>query len=631
MLLVDREDEIGAFTADAQAAIASGAPLLRVFTGPEGVGKTTLGVQACYEVADQYPDAHLYYDLRGSDAEASAEEVAGSFLRQLGYTGDEIPERADDRFAELRSRLAGRKVLMLLDDVARADQVERLLFDSPTAAVVITTRRPLTALRRRGFTPVEVRPFRDEHAKQLITLIAGERLGEIEPDVLRGVREVCEGLPLALSIAAANLSEPDAPADYLVALLRTKPHEALELEGDRPVLRVFETTYQELEPDEARAYELLSLLPGPHFGTGVAAEVLGVSEADAVRLLREMARRYVLERHGEGRYRFHSLVRAHAQDRARATFSPMEIASTAHRARWWYCRRQVALDKTLSHRPIPLGAQQHYQAIDPAYASADERRAWAEAEVEWPNMIAAMAADGDHPQDELTAVFPLALWSFGYQTRQCTELIDAYQRALERGPEAGEAWQLHRDLAGLHERCGEPDAADRYVALALQTGYEPGFASVYEWHGLAREARGDRAGALESLRQSADAVPLMGDPVHEQRARALLAMHVGRNSGALGEHEQAAAALHVAHEYFAERDEPINLARTGLDLGRELAGLDRRGEAIALLESAFATFRERSMRDKAIEAAEELARIADIEGRPDDAKAWRAVADELRG
>jgi tetratricopeptide (TPR) repeat protein len=632
---VNRKQELADFRSAERVANAGGTPLLTAFTGLEGVGKTTLARMACQEVKDHYPDAQLYYEFLGSepDAELTAVDAATFFLSSLGVSGEEMPARDGERITMLRSLLSGRKALIFLDDVTREDQVLPFLFDSPASAVVVTSRRPMSGLRRAGFTLAEVRPFGDDDARELFGALAGERLAGIESTVVKGLRTVCEGLPVALSVVAMRLSEAEEePEDYLAELSGDRLLDALELDGDRPVLRIFELTYQELGADEARAYALLSVLPGPHFGTGVAAEVLGMSEVDTQRLLRGLTRRYVLERIGNGRFRFHSLIRAHARDRARAAFSPTDIASTVNAARWWYWRRQVALDKALSSRPFPIGAQTYYESIDPAFTGTDvDGQAWAEVEREWPNLLAAMKEGGAQPDDELTPIFPLALWFFAYQTRRCTELIDAYHRALERETDPARVWQLNRDLAGLYERCGEPDAADKCIDRAALAGYEPGTESLYTWYGLAKEARGDLPGALAAFERAQDAVRLMGDPVQEARATALLHMHVGRVRYAAGEYEPAAAFLTGAREYFHERNEPVNRARAELDLGRSLAGSGRRTEAIPLLESAFETFRSHSMRDKAAEAADELTWIADVDGRADEVESWRESARDLRG
>lgn len=631
---VNRKEELADFRAAAQVANAGSTPLLRVFTGQEGVGKTTLAVMACHEVKDRYPDAQLYYEFHGSEPgiEVTAGEAATSFLRSFGVTGEKVPARERERFTMLRSLLAGKKALILLDDATREDQVLPFLFDSPTSVVAVTSRRPLRGLRQRGFVPVGVQHFSDDHARELISVIAGAQ-PKIESAVVRGLCAVCEGLPVALSIAATRLGDADeAPEDYLAELLGGRPLEALEVDGDRPVLRIFEMMYEELDADQARAYALLSVLPGPHFGSGVAAEVLGMSEMDTVRLLRELARRYVLQRAGSGRFRFHSLVREHARDRARAAFSPAEIGSVVNAARWWYWRRQVALDKNLSARPVPIGAQGYYGSIAPAFTGADaDGQAWAEVAVEWPNLLAALQDSGGRPDDALLSIFPLALWFFAYQTRRCNELIDAYRRALEEKPDAAQAWQLYRDLAGLYERSGDPDAADACIAGAFQAGYEPGTESLYSWHGLIKEERGDLTGALESFERALDAAPLIGDPKQEQRARALLHMHIGRVRCAAGEYEPAQAGLADAAEYFAKHGEQVNRARAELDLGQSLARTGGPAEAVPLLQAAFETFRERSMPGEAAKAADGLAWIADVDGRPDEAGSWREAARELRG
>jgi len=172
----------------------------------------------------------------------------------------------------------------------------------------------------------------------------------------------------------------------------------------------------------------------------------------------------------------------------------------------------------------------------------------------------------------VAALFPLPMWSYGYTTRRYPELLDAYRRAVPFARDERARWQLHRDLAAIHEGLGEFDLAADEVALAASVHYPAGRESLHTWHGLGLEGRDDLTGALGAFHAAWDAVALMANPVQEERARALLNMHIGRVLYQLGDKEQAHQPLAAAHTYFAARPtERANEARAGMWLGRVLA------------------------------------------------------------
>lgn len=630
-VFVNRAKEMADFLAWRWDAASGDTPLLVAVTGREGIGKTTFAVMASHGVAEHYPHAQLYYEVRGSDPQTRvrADQIAGYFLGQLGVARTEVPKRADERIGMLRSKLAGKPALILLDDVDDVEQVTPLLFESPMAAVVVTSRRRLDGLRRQGFQPLRLGGFEGNDAAELVGRIAGEEIGEIAPDVVRQLCVVCEGLPLALSIAAVRLSDPDESAEiYIEELLRGQPLTVLEVDGQRPVTRVFDAMYDDLDEQEARAYVLLSVIPSAHFGLGVAAATLDLDETDAARLLRRLIRKYVLDSFGDNRFRFHNLIHQHASDRAVAALSADDIEQAVTRAVQWYWRREVALDKSVSGRPVPPPALAHYQAILPAFTGEGAvNRAFAEFDLEWPNLVAAAQAARELPPNEVAGLFPLAMWFFGYTTARYPELLDAYQKALALPGDDTLRWQQYRDLAALHEGVGELDLADDYVARASSVHYPAGIASLHEWHGLNREGRGDLTGALEEFTKSWDAVPLMRAD-EQERARALLLMHSGRVLCKLNDLDQAHSALSEAYRYFAERPvERANQARAATWLGRTMV---RRGGAPALLEQALAALRELGMTRDAVEVADELAELAEADGRTADAESYQRLAGELR-
>lgn len=591
---VDRGPERAEFRRRNEEARSAGQPHLILFTGPQGVGKTVLATEVCHEVAEHY-EVVLFCDTQGSagtKGRLEAPEIALHLLEDLGVAGEAMPAKDERRIAALRARLAGRKVLLYLDDVATADQVVPLLFASPQLAVVVTSRSSFDKLRMNGFTTSVVKTFGPEAAAELVVKRTGTMVGARE---IEAVNRICEGLPLALSVAATRLSDTGStPAEYVAELSAGNPLYALELDDEHPVLKIFDLAYAELADDERFAFKALSLLPGVDFGTAIAAAVLGRAAPHTKRLLERLTKGSLIERTGPGRYRYHSLLREFAKDKALSEFDQPDFAGIATKAVEWNWRLAVSLDKTLSNRPAPIQAESHYAGVE-----AFEGDAWAEYTREWPNIVAAAKEARALPSGEIGAIFPFSLWYFGYQTKRHDDVIDAYHEILGRWTEPRDRWQVLRDLTGLHEAAEDFDQTDAYVEQALEVDYPPGRQSIYDWYALAKEARGDHGSALELFGKSREAVASM-EFSRQPRARALLDMHTGRVLFKLGRFEDAREPAAAAWEFFRAADgEEANKAFSGGRLGMILRELSE--DAEELLLPALALFERLGMAKQAEE------------------------------
>ncbi|MFE6615201.1 NB-ARC domain-containing protein [Amycolatopsis sp. NPDC057786] len=591
---VDRGPERAEFRQRNEEARSAGQPHLILFTGPQGVGKTVLATEACHEIAEHY-EIVLFCDALGSqgpNGRLEASQIALRLLEALHVARDDIPAQDDLRILALRNRLAGRKVLLYLDDVATADQVLPLLFGSPQLAVVVTSRSSFDKLRMNGFTTSTVTTFGPEAAAELVVKRTGTVVGARE---IEAVNRICEGLPLALSVAATRLSDTGStPAEYVAELSAGNPLFALQIDDEHPVLKIFDLAYTELTEEERFAFKALSLLPGVDFGTAIAAAVLGLVAPHTKRLLERLAKGNLIERTGPGRYRYHSLLREFAKDKALSEFDESDFVGVATKAVQWNWRLAVSLDKALSNRPAPLQAESHYAEIE-----AFEGDAWAEFTKEWPNIVAAAKEARALPTEEIGAIFPFSLWYFGYQTKRHDDVIDAYQEILGRWTAPPDRWQVLRDLTGLHEAAEEFDRTDAYVKEALVLDYPQGRQSTYDWYALAQEGRGDHEFALELFGKSREAVASM-EVSRQPRALALLDMHTGRVLFKLGRFEDARGPAAAAWEFFrAAEGEEANKAFSGGRLGMILRELGE--DAEELLVHALALFERLGMAKQAEE------------------------------
>ncbi|WP_370942423.1 BTAD domain-containing putative transcriptional regulator [Amycolatopsis sp. cg5] len=297
---------------------------IAVLAGPPGAGKTALAVHFAHELRSEFPDGQLYVDLRGFSANPplSATDALASFLRALGVAADEIPHDVNEQGALLRSRLSGRKVFMVLDNAASADQVRPLLPAEAGCAVVVTSRNNLHGLSAlNGARLFGVEMVTVSEAKTILANVIGAERVASEPDAANEFVAACGLLPLGLRIASTNLATSTSRtiADYLRKLLPGKKLDALEIDGDgqAAVRAAFDLSYSALKPSPSRFFRRLSLIPGQEFDVLAAAAVNSVDHDDAERLLGQLAASNLIGRRAPDRFTFHDLIREFATERAR--------------------------------------------------------------------------------------------------------------------------------------------------------------------------------------------------------------------------------------------------------------------------------------------------------------------------
>lgn len=306
-----------------------------VVSGPAGVGKTALAVYAANRLAAEHPDGQLFANMRGATQPARAATVLERFLRALGVPQSGIPDELDDRAELFRDRLASRRVLIVLDDVASLAQVQPLLPASNGSAIIITSRRRITALP--GATLIGLSPFRPSNALALLRSVVGEQRTSAEPKAAAELVHLCGFLPLAVRIAGARLA---ARPDWSVAEMVDRIHEVGQLDelnhdglAVRATLRL---SYEALTPLARMLLRRLSLLAPTDFGAWVCSALLGVSPRAGQDVLGELVETHLVELHvashpASTRYRLHDLVRLVARECADAEDEPIERAEAVRR------------------------------------------------------------------------------------------------------------------------------------------------------------------------------------------------------------------------------------------------------------------------------------------------------------
>jgi tetratricopeptide (TPR) repeat protein/transcriptional regulator with XRE-family HTH domain len=303
------------------------AVVVSAVAGKAGVGKSALAVQVAHQLAGEFPDGQLYASLRGAGGGGGAPldpgEVLGWFLHALGVDGGAIPAGVEERAALYRSRLAGRRMLVVLDDAAGETQVRPLLPGGPRSAVLITSRTRLAALEGARLLHLDV--LSPEQAVELLAQVAGPDRVAKEPDAATAIVEACGHLPLALRIAGARLAaRPHWPLGRLAGRLAKERDRLDELAyGDLEVRASLSLSYQGLDEVHRRLFRRLGLLDAPELPGWVAGALLDRPAAQAEPLMEELIDAQLVDvagwdPAGRPRYRLHDLLHAYARERAHA-------------------------------------------------------------------------------------------------------------------------------------------------------------------------------------------------------------------------------------------------------------------------------------------------------------------------
>jgi tetratricopeptide (TPR) repeat protein/transcriptional regulator with XRE-family HTH domain len=379
-----------------------------VISGSGGVGKTTLAVHWAHRIADRFPDGQLYVNLEGfgpGDAARAPEDVLADFLVALGVARDAVPGAAASRVALYRSRLAGRRVLVLLDNARDADQVRPLLPGSGCALAIVTSRDRLTSLVAvEGATPVVLDVLSEADGAELLTRRLGAgRLAE-EPAAVGDILARCDRLPLALAVVAARAAV--APEMSLADMADELSHPAAALDaltaGDAgaDVRSVFSWSYRSLAGPARTVFHALGLHPGRDVDLSAVASMARMPLAETRRALAELTRLYLVTQRADRRYGMHDLLRAYAAETAHLSLTADQARGAMDRLLDFYQYAVIVhFGEFFFGRVEPALAPEHTPAIEvPAGVTAES---WAEAER--ANLVA-------------TVVYAAANGHFGYAT-----------------------------------------------------------------------------------------------------------------------------------------------------------------------------------------------------------------------
>jgi methionine synthase II (cobalamin-independent) len=373
-------------------------PAVAVISGRGGVGKSTLALHVAHLMARAFPDGQLYADLHFAEADPAL--ILGRFLQVLGVDGNALPTGLEQRAEWYRGLLAGRRMLVVLDNAGSAAQVRPLIPGAPTCAVLVTSRSSLADLA--GVQRLELDVPDAEDSVRLLAGVAGARRVGAEPAQAREISRLCGNLPLALRIVGARLAcRPHWSLATLAGRLAGERSRLDQLAlGDLDVRGCLALSYRALEPAGARALRLLALLDTPSFGAWVAAPLLGLGLDEAQDLVDTLADARLIDVSGPGpdgqlRYRFHHLVRLFGRERTEAE-DPVE-ARTAALARalgGWLALAELASRRLPDRERAPVSGTAARWVFPPRMAGLVWANPAAWFEAERLDLVAAVAQAG---------------------------------------------------------------------------------------------------------------------------------------------------------------------------------------------------------------------------------------------
>ncbi|WP_344480252.1 BTAD domain-containing putative transcriptional regulator [Glycomyces endophyticus] len=593
-------------------------------SGPAGVGKTALALQAARLLRDGFPDGQLYADLRGVAGDAIAPlEILGRFLRALGVPGRRVGADEAEAAALLRSELAGRRVLMVLDNARDAAQVAPLLPGTGECAVLVTGRRRFPELVGAVAVDVPVLPAAD--ALDLLAATAGPQRILADPTAARRLAEACGLLPLALRIAGARLAtRPAWSAADLVARLRHADRRLSELRaGELGVLASFRIGYRDLGAEAQRAFRWCVMHPGDEFGAAAAAVLLDVEPAAADRVLGELLDANMLLQFTADRFRYHDLLGLYASGLL-AEEGPEERDAARSDLHAWLLHCATAAMEWVYPQLVRLAACDDREAV---FDSAEAALAWLDEEA--PALVALVEQCADTAERRCSWRLSDQLRGYFFIRRQ----VDRWLRCADAGLRAAVAGGDGAAQAAMHLNRGQAlwaagrhgDALDAYACgarLADAAGWREAAAYARHSTGLVLAEQGRLAEAEASFRAALELSA--HDASGHVRAATLnglgaMCADQGRLADAA---EHFAAALEVNRA--AGRDASVHANLT--NLGMALRQIGREAAAEAHLREALEGYRSVGNLHGELSVLDELSQLH--AGRGDAAA---AVADAKQG
>jgi DNA-binding SARP family transcriptional activator/tetratricopeptide (TPR) repeat protein len=581
-----------------------GGPVIAAISGAPGVGKTALSLHWAHQVQQRFPDGQLYVNLRGFDASPApvtpAEAISG-FLESMGVAASEVSPRLDARSALYRSLLAGRRLLVVLDNARDEAQVRPLLPGSASCLVLVTSRSELTGLvAAEGACPVRLDVLTELEARQLLADRIGAGRVAAEAAAVAELITQCASLPLALAIAAARAAtRPGLPLAALADELRDVRGrlDGLSVGDEATSLKaVFSWSCRLLSEPAERMFRLLGAHSGPDISAAAAASLAAVSTRSSHTVLAELVRASLVQEQAPGRFTLHDLVRAYAAGLG----DQAESRAAIRRALDYYLRvTDAAVDLVYpaagqDTAPAPgqdtaPAAGQHTPAE--RFADPDQALDWLQAEHQV--LLAACTAAADGGFDDHALQLPAVLGRYLARREHYLDWARSQRQALAAARRLGDdaaGARAHRSLGDALIQLGSWEEARRQLLDALtlyrSLGDRAGQASCQCGLGRLCESQGDHARALRHARHALRLYRAVGDVAGQAAAL----NGIGWDNALLGNNQRALSYCERALELHRATGDRFGEAATLDSLGYCHHQAGRHSQAVTFYQHALDTY-----------------------------------------
>ncbi|WP_460752082.1 BTAD domain-containing putative transcriptional regulator [Nocardiopsis oceani] len=533
-----REDELEEILDSVHAS--EGRTVLQVVNGLGGAGKTTLALHAAHVLRAGF-DVRLHTDL----TDAGPDQVLFRLLQMLGVPGNSIPAEPEARGAMWRNQIAGRRVLLLLDNASHRSQVAPAIPGTPGSVVLVTSRRSLAGLD--GARHVNLRALDEEDAARMFAAFTGRA---VDAEGMDRVVGLAGRLPIALRVAAARLRRrPTWSLGHLADRLERQRREAVK-GAEWEAIAVFAASFEELSPQTRRTFLCVGLHPAPVVPEhAVAASVGGWAGTESS--LDELLDVHLLEEVSPGRYRMHDLVRQFAHQRAARAMSDRERWEVEDRILAYYLAtvdkadRAARLGRRRAEHPIARGV------ATPFFPSPRAAREW------FADHFPAVEAVIEHARErgftEYAARIPLAmaglLESNGPWDRGERLLEYAVEAWGELGDPLGQAdgfYELALMRLNLMDKEGAEECLGHAIGLWLRNGGENEVPHARDQLAIIRALREDHVGAVAGYKAALAEFRRL----RNQRGVAKVYSHMAISQLELGQRELADLSYTTARSLY---------------------------------------------------------------------------------